>query len=94
MEKVKRFLHVEWGGDSHAGRHNEVIDGGWDTESYLKAWTKKKNEWSESYIVRLIDWHLKRFHEEGSLLRLPVLLGKRTDGSYLWTHVAHPLGET
>lgn len=44
MEKVKRFLHVEWGGDSHAGRHNEVIDGGWDTESYLKAWTKKKNE--------------------------------------------------
>lgn len=59
MEKVKRFLHVEWGGDSHAGRHNEVIDGGWDTESYLKAWTKKKNEWSESYIVRLIDWHLK-----------------------------------
>lgn len=59
MEKVKRFLHVEWGGDSHASRHNEVIDGGWDTESYLKAWTKKKNEWSESYIVRLIDWHLK-----------------------------------
>lgn len=59
MEKVKRFLHVEWGGDSHAGRHNEVIDGGWNTDSYLKAWTKKKNEWSESYIVRLIDWHLK-----------------------------------
>lgn len=59
MEKVKRFLHVEWGGDSHAGRHNEVIDGGWDTENYLKAWTKKKNEWTESYIVRLIDWHLK-----------------------------------
>ena len=24
MEKVKHFLHVEWGGDSHAGRHAEA----------------------------------------------------------------------
>lgn len=23
MQKVKHFLHVEWGGDSHARRHSE-----------------------------------------------------------------------
>lgn len=23
MKRVKHFLHVEWGGDSHAGRHSE-----------------------------------------------------------------------
>lgn len=44
MEKVKHFLHVEWGGDSHAGRHAEAAE---------------KNDWSETYIVKLIDWHLK-----------------------------------
>lgn len=46
MENVKHFLHVEWGGDSHAGRHVE------DAEP-----TKK--DWSETYVVKLIDWHLK-----------------------------------
>lgn len=45
MAKVKHFLHVEWGGDSHAGRHAEVVE--------------QKNDWSETYIVKLIDWHLK-----------------------------------
>lgn len=25
MEKVRHFLHVEWGGDSHAGRHAEAV---------------------------------------------------------------------
>ena len=46
FDKVKHFLHVEWGGDSHPGRYVE------DAEP-----TKK--EWSESYVVKLIDWHLK-----------------------------------
>ena len=46
FDKVKHFLHVEWGGDSHPGRHVE------DAEP-----TKK--DWSETYVVRLIDWHLK-----------------------------------
>lgn len=45
MEKVKHFLHVEWGGDSHPGRH---IEG-----------ATSKEDWSETYIVKLIDWHLK-----------------------------------
>lgn len=46
FDKVKHFLHVEWGGDSHPGRFDEVAD-------------PSKNEWSESYVVKLIDWHLK-----------------------------------
>lgn len=50
MKKVKHFLHVEWGGDSHAGRHSEK-----DFANH----TARDNDWSESYIVRLIDWHLK-----------------------------------
>ncbi len=44
--KVKHFLHVEWGGDSHPGRHVEEVH-------------PTKNDWSETYIVKLIDWHLK-----------------------------------
>lgn len=27
MKKVNHFLHMEWGGDSHAGRHSEAVDG-------------------------------------------------------------------
>lgn len=44
--KVKHFLHVEWGGDSHPGRHDEAAE-------------PTKKEWSETYVVKLIDWHLK-----------------------------------
>ncbi|HVU53440.1 MAG TPA: alginate lyase family protein [Puia sp.] len=43
-KKVTHFLHVEWGGDSHAGRHAEE---------------PIKNDWSETYMCDLIDWHLK-----------------------------------
>ena len=46
FDRVKHFLHVEWGGDSHPGRYTE------DSEP-----TKK--DWSETYVVKLIDWHLK-----------------------------------
>ncbi|MDE5827575.1 MAG: glycoside hydrolase family 2, partial [Duncaniella sp.] len=46
FDKVKHFLHVEWGGDSHPGRHVE------DSEP-------TKNDWSETYVIKLIDWHLK-----------------------------------
>lgn len=53
MKGVKHFLHVEWGGDSHAGRHMENI-----TEENIKN-GPRDGKWSESYIVRLIDWHLK-----------------------------------
>lgn len=46
FDKVKHFLHVEWGGDSHPGRYEDTKE-------------PSKNDWSESYVVKLIDWHLK-----------------------------------
>lgn len=66
MEKVKHFLHVEWGGDSHAGRHAEAVaplrkEGETDGDAALNgsALVLEKGDWSETYIVKLIDWHLK-----------------------------------
>ena len=71
---VKRFLHVEWGGDSHAGRHSEnpdnalakIITGqGADEragDASLfggSARASKDGDWSESYLCNLVDWHLK-----------------------------------
>ncbi|MFC4212396.1 glycoside hydrolase family 2 TIM barrel-domain containing protein [Pedobacter lithocola] len=74
FSKVKRFLHVEWGGDSHAMRHSENPD---KALSKIKtgesaderagdaslfggaARISKDGDWSESYITNLIDWHLK-----------------------------------
>ena len=72
--KVKRFLHVEWGGDSHAGRHSERPTYGLEKvntsqsadertgDATLKGGTprvSKDGDWSESYMVELFDWHLK-----------------------------------
>ncbi|WP_225979810.1 DUF4982 domain-containing protein [Pseudobacter ginsenosidimutans] len=74
MKRVKHFLHVEWGGDSHAGRHSESPDnalikvkagGGADERAGDAslyggaARVSKDGDWSESYICNLIDWHLK-----------------------------------
>ena len=74
MQKVKHFLHVEWGGDSHAGRHSEDIfnnirdistgTGGDERAGDASLYggdkrVSRDGDWSESYIVRLIDWHLK-----------------------------------
>jgi beta-galactosidase len=74
FDSVDRFLHVEWGGDSHAGRHSESPD---DALSKVKkagtsderegdaslyggsARVSKDGDWSESYLCNLIDWHLK-----------------------------------
>ncbi len=67
-DKYARLLHVEYGGDSHIGRHTEnpvtgdattVPDG---FEENIKP-QKVKNvalssDWSESYIVDLFDWYL------------------------------------
>lgn len=73
-DKVKHFLHVEWGGDSHARRHSEnpdqilskVLTGkGADEragDASLfggSARVSKDGDWSESYVCNLIDWHLK-----------------------------------
>jgi beta-galactosidase len=74
MKKVKHFLHVEWGGDSHARRHSESPDKalaqvqrgvGADEragDASLfggSARVSKDGDWSESYVANLIDWHLK-----------------------------------
>lgn len=74
FEGVDRFLHVEWGGDSHAGRHSETPDESLsavnrsnraderagDASLYGgSARVSKDGDWSESYICNLIDWHLK-----------------------------------
>ena len=74
MKKTNHFLHVEWGADSHAGRHSEspedVVaaiktgDGGderaGDATFYGgQARASKDGDWSETYQCNLIDWHLK-----------------------------------
>jgi beta-galactosidase len=74
MKKVKHFLHVEWGGDSHARRHSENPDKALQNVHAAKAADEragdaslyggaarvsKDGDWSESYICNLVDWHLK-----------------------------------
>jgi beta-galactosidase len=74
FKKVKHFLHVEWGGDGHARRHSESPDNalrkvktgvGADERagdaSLIGGASRvsKDGDWSESYIVNLVDWHLK-----------------------------------
>jgi len=74
FKKVDHFLHMEWGGDSHAGRHSENPDmalqqvkstGAADERAGDAslfggaARVSKDGDWSESYICNLFDWHLK-----------------------------------
>lgn len=74
FNKVDHFLHMEWGGDSHAGRHSEMPDKALqnikeagaaderagDASLYGgAARVSKDGDWSESYICNLFDWHLK-----------------------------------
>jgi beta-galactosidase len=72
--RVNRFIHIEWGADSHAGRHSEdpeailrkVATGKGTDErglDYLKTGgdirVSKDGDWSETYACNLFDWHLK-----------------------------------
>ena len=72
--RVKRFIHAEWGADSHAGRHSEdpeaalkgvAKDASTDERglAYLKTGgpvrVSKDGDWSETYACQLFDWHLK-----------------------------------
>ncbi|HEY4112417.1 glycoside hydrolase family 2 protein, partial [Puia sp.] len=74
FKKVSHFVHMEWGGDSHARRHSENPDkallnvhGGQGTDERAgdaslyggAARVSKDGDWSESYICNLFDWHLK-----------------------------------
>lgn len=74
FKKVRHFLHVEWGGDSHAMRHSEDPE---NILAHIKTGTgvderagdaallggdarfSKDGDWSETYVCNLIDWHLK-----------------------------------
>ena len=74
MQKVNHFLHMEWGGDSHARRHSEDPDKvlaqiatgkGTDERGldFLRTGgierASRDGDWSETYICNLFDWHLK-----------------------------------
>ena len=54
VRKTPRFLHAEWGGDSHPGRSEEDTSG---MDSLVAG--DRNGRWSETYMVRLFDWHLK-----------------------------------
>ena len=73
-DRVKRFIHIEWGADSQTGRHSEdpeavlrkVSTGNGTDErglDYLKRGgevrVSKDGDWSETYACNLFDWHLK-----------------------------------
>ena len=73
-DQVDHFLHVEWGGDSHAGRHSEDpgtgltgIRTGQGTDERVgdaslyggTARASRDGDWSETYICNLFDWTLK-----------------------------------
>jgi len=66
--KYPRFLHMEYGGSSHVGRHTEtpvtgkglVNENEW-VETINQANVTniaKKGDWTENYIVDLFDWYL------------------------------------
>lgn len=74
IAKVPHFFHAEWGADSHQGRYAEdpekfikqIATGkGADERTGDFALTggnaraSKDGDWSESYAVNLVDWHLK-----------------------------------
>lgn len=73
--QTNHFLHVEWGADSHAGRHAETTDSIWlqylkphdgkEGSSLSDLYSSGKNysresDWSETYAVELYDWILSQ----------------------------------
>ncbi|MGJ8694321.1 MAG: glycoside hydrolase family 2 protein [Thalassotalea sp.] len=70
MKKYPTFLHMEYGGSSHVGRHTEnpisatgIKDGQVSvSEAMNQAIVKsvaKDSDWNENYMVDLFDWHLR-----------------------------------
>jgi beta-galactosidase len=68
-KEYKAFLHTEYGGSSHVGRHTEnpitgegkIQSDGWE-EAIVQtdvANIAQIGDWSENYIVDLFDWHLR-----------------------------------
>jgi beta-galactosidase len=82
-QSVPRFLHVEWGAESHALRHSEDPDrllvtllsgGGFDEPERDRLLSDgqtaafQHGDSSETYACNLFDWHLK---EQETMLWLP-----------------------
>ena len=69
QKKYKSFLHMEYGGSSHVGRHTEnpiTGAGTVDADDWEEASNQvnidniaKNGDWTENYIVDLFDWHLR-----------------------------------
>ncbi|MEM1357255.1 MAG: glycoside hydrolase family 2 TIM barrel-domain containing protein [Bacteroidota bacterium] len=67
--KYPSFLHMEYGGSSHVGRHTETPitgDGTVNENEWAEAINQvnvkniaKTGDWTENYIVDLFDWHLR-----------------------------------
>ena len=68
-KEYKHFIHAEYGGSSHVGRHSEnpitgegkIQSDGWE-EAIVQtdvANIAQIGDWSENYIVDLFDWHLR-----------------------------------
>ena len=71
--QIKRFVHIEWGADSHARRHAEMPESaakapfGADLfentpdslEKGARAAVSRDGDWSETYACDLFDWYLK-----------------------------------
>lgn len=71
MRQTDRFLHVEWGADSHVGRHSEPRPNEKPVQpedvpnatSVMQLYSAGKNmsregDWSETYAAELFDWTL------------------------------------
>jgi beta-galactosidase len=68
QEKYPRFLHMEYGGSSHVGRHTEnpiTGDGSMNEDDWAEVANQvnikniaKSGDWTENYIVDLFDWYL------------------------------------
>jgi beta-galactosidase len=72
IARYPRLLHAEWGGDSHVGRHNSgphiavnvesTVDNAEETGTATSgdgfARYSRDGDWSESYILDLMGWHL------------------------------------
>lgn len=68
QKKYPHFLHMEYGGSSHVGRHTETPitgSGILDESKWAEVSNQvsirniaKEGDWTENYIVDLFDWHL------------------------------------
>jgi beta-galactosidase len=68
QKKYKQFLHMEYGGSSHVGRHTEnpiTGTGAVNEDDWAEVANQvnikniaKDGDWTESYIVDLFDYHL------------------------------------